>query len=458
MRLMLEECGLLPQHAVLVGLSGGVDSVVLLHLLCGLREQGRLSAVMAAHLHHGLRGAEADADAAFCEALCGAWDVPFVCGRAEVRTVAAEKGLSLETAAREERYAFLKRAAAQLGADCIAVAHHMDDQAETLLLHLLRGSGLDGLAGMRPRTGNIVRPLLAARRQDIEAYAQAHGLAFCTDATNASDAMTRNRVRHELLPLLCSFNPRAVEHLCATASLLAQDADYLNAAARAAAGAAAGRDGAGRKALLALPDAVRSRVLKRLLFEAQGGEVERRDVARLEALLEARTGTQIELRGGAAAWVDAERLYVGRPPQESAFAVPFAAPGRTQTPRGAFVAVADRLSRPGGAHEACIDWDALPEDAVVRTRREGDRFHPLGAPGDRKLSDVMTDRKLPRWERDVPLLCSGARVLWMPGYTIADSIKITPHTERTLHIIFEEDTGNDGREAHGTGHCGNPFG
>ena len=350
MRLMLEECGLLPQHAVLVGLSGGVDSVVLLHLLCGLREQGRLSAVMAAHLHHGLRGAEADADAAFCEALCGAWDVPFVCGRAEVRVLAAEKGLSLETAAREERYAFLKRAAAQMGADCIAVAHNMDDQAETLLLHLLRGSGLDGLAGMRPRTGNIVRPLLAARRQDIEAYAQAHSLAFCTDATNASDAMTRNRVRHELLPLLCSFNPRAVEHLCATASLLAQDADYLNAAARAAAGAAAGRDGAGRKALLALPDAVRSRVLKRLLFEAQGGEVERRDVARLEALLEARTGTQIELRGGAAAWVDAERLYVGRPPQESAFAVPFAAPGRTQTPRGAFVAVADRLSRPGGAH------------------------------------------------------------------------------------------------------------
>lgn len=458
MRLMLEECGLLPQHAVLGGLSGGVDSVVLLHLLCGLRDQGRLSAVMAAHLHHGLRGADADADAAFCQALCDAWDVPFVCGRAEVRAVAAEKGLSLEAAAREERYAFLTRAAAQMGADCIAVAHHMDDQAETLLLHLLRGSGLDGLAGMRPRTGNIVRPLLAARRQDIEAYAQAHGLAFCTDATNASDAMTRNRVRHELLPLLCSFNPRAVEHLCATASLLAQDADYLDSVAQAAAGAAAGRDGFGRKALLALPEAVRSRVLKRLLFEAQGGEVERRDVARLEALLVARTGTQIELRGGAAAWVDAERLHAGRPPQAAAFAVPFAAPGRTRTPRGAFVAVADGLSRPGGPHEACIDWDALPEDAVVRTRRAGDRFHPLGAPGERKLSDVMTDRKLPRWERDVPLLCSGARVLWMPGYTIAEPLKITPHTERILHIIFEEDTGNDGGQAHGTGHCGNPFG
>ena len=185
-------------------------------------------------------------------------------------------------------------------------------------------------------------------------------------------------MRHELLPLLCSFNPRAVEHLCATASLLAQDADYLNAAARAA----AGRDGAGRKALLALPDAVRSRVLKRLLFEAQGGEVERRDVARLEALLEARTGTQIELRGGAAAWVDAERLYVGRPPQESAFAVPFAAPGRTQTPRGAFVAVADRLSRPGGAHEACIDW--------TRCRRT-----PSCARGGRATGSIRWARRRP---------------------------------------------------------------
>lgn len=458
MRLMLEECGLLPQHAVLVGLSGGVDSVVLLHALCSLRERGRISAVMAAHLHHGLRGADADADAAFCAALCREWDVPFACGRVDVGAVAARRGLSLEMAAREERYAFLRDTAVRLGADCIAVAHHMDDQAETLLLHLLRGSGLAGLAGMRPRMGTLVRPLLGVRRSEIEAYAQAHGLAFRTDATNASDAMTRNRIRHELLPLLGSFNPQIVERLCATAALLAQDEDCLDGMAQAAAGAEAGRGEADREALLALHGAVRSRVLKRFLLQAQGGEVERRDVERLETLLEARTGTQIELRGGAAAWVDSQRLHVGRPPQQMAFAVPFAAPGRTRTPRGTFFATEDGTARPGSIYEACIDFDALPEHVVVRTRRTGDRFHPLGAPGGRKLSDVMTDRKLPRWERDVPLLCSGGQVLWMPGYTIAEPLKITPQTRRILHIIFEEDTGNDGGQAHGTGHSGNPFG
>lgn len=458
MRLMLEECGLLPQHAVLVGLSGGADSVVLLHALCRSCEAGRISGVMAAHLHHGLRGADADADAAFCEALCREWGVPFVGGRADVRAVAAGRGLSLEAAAREVRYAFLRDAAARLNADCIAVAHHMDDQAETILLHLLRGSGLTGLAGMRPRTEKIVRPLLGVRRNEIEAYARENGLAFCTDATNASDAMMRNRVRHELLPLLRSFNPRIVERLAATATLLAQDADCLDTLAEAALGAAAETGCIGRQALLALADAVRSRVLKRLLLDAQGGDVERRDVERLDALLRAQTGTRIELRGGAVAWVDGGSLYVGRPAQEIAFEVPFCTAGTTVTPAGIFFAAEDGQIRPASACEACIDLDALPGDAVVRTRRQGDRFRPLGAPGGRKLSDVMIDRKIPRFGRGVPLLCSGCQVLWMPGYTIAESLRITPHTKRILHIIFEEDTGNDGGQAHGTGHSGNPFG
>ena len=140
MRLTLDECGILPRHAVLAALSGGVDSVVLLHLLCAARREGRIARVAAAHLHHGLRGAAADEDSAFCAELCRRWDVPFLMGRADVRAAAHERGLSLEAAAREERYAFLRDAAHRLGADCIATGHHMDDQAETVLLHLLRGS------------------------------------------------------------------------------------------------------------------------------------------------------------------------------------------------------------------------------------------------------------------------------------------------------------------------------
>ena len=187
---------------------------------------------------------------------------------------------------------------------------------------------------------------------------------------------------------------------------------------------------------------MRSRVCKALLLEAQDGDVEQRDVARLDALLAAQTGTKIELRGGRAAWVDAVALHVGALPAPLAFSVPLAVPGVTHTPAGSFYAAVDGCGRPDGANEACIDLDALPSDAVARTRRPGDRFHPLGAPGMRKLSDVMTDRKLPRFLRDIPLLCSGAEVLWMPGYTVSERLRITPQTKRILHMIYQEGRDN----------------
>lgn len=443
MQLMLDECGVLPQHTVLAALSGGADSVVLLHLLCAAQREGRVARIAAAHLHHGLRGAKADADEAFCTELCARWGVPLTVARADVRLVAKQEGLSIETAARRERYRFLRAAARAAGADCIAVGHHMDDQAETLLLHLLRGSGLLGLCGMPLRADDIVRPLLHVRRAEIEDYARANGLAFCTDETNGSDEMTRNRVRHELLPKLLSFNPHAVERLAATAALLRQDEDCLAALAGAALAAARTQDGGyDRAALRALDVAVRSRVCKALLLEAQDGDVEQRDVARLDALLAAQTGTKIELRGGRAAWVDAVALHVGALPAPLAFSVPLAVPGVTHTPAGSFYAAVDGCGRPDGANEACIDLDALPSDAVARTRRPGDRFHPLGAPGMRKLSDVMTDRKLPRFLRDIPLLCSGAEVLWMPGYTVSERLRITPQTKRILHMIYQEGRDN----------------
>lgn len=458
MHLLLQECGLQPKHTVLAALSGGADSVVLLHLLCRACAEGKLKGVAAAHLHHGLRGRDADEDARFCERLCLDWQVPFYLGHADVRQEAAQRGLSLETAARELRYGFLRETCQKAGTDAIAVAHHMDDQAETVLLHLLRGSGTDGLAGMRFRRGDLVRPLLGARRSEIESYARENGLSYRTDATNTSDEMTRNRVRHELLPLLASYNPRITERLCSLAALAAQDADCLDAFAASALDELSSDGGFERRGLSELPAAIRSRALKSLLCDAQQGDVERRDVERVDQLLCARTGTRIELRASMAAWVDSRALYIGRPQTETVFSVPFCREGTTVFPGGRFVSAADGAERPRHGNEACIDRDRLPTDAVVRTRHSADRFHPLGAPGSRKLSDVMTDRKLPRFSRGIPLLCSGERVLWMPGYTIAEELRITPRTQSVLHIIFEEDQGNGTNQAHGTGHSGSPFG
>ena len=200
-----------------------------------------------------------------------------------------------------------------------------------------------------------------------------------------------------------------------------------------------GEDGMDRVALRSLEPSVRTRVLRQQLLLAQQGDVERRDIDRVDALLFQQAGTQIELRGGKAAWVDSRLLHVGVPPKIRTFSIPFAAPGTVHTPAGVIRSEWAEFCRTAHACEAYVDFDALPPDTAVRTRRSGDRFHPLGAPGTRKLSDVMTDRKLPGTQRDLPLLCGGAEVLWMPGYTIAERLKVTPQTKRVLHIIFEEE-------------------
>ncbi len=217
-------------ETLVVALSGGPDSVALLDALASLRRP-RGFRLVAAHLDHGLRP-ESAADAAFCASLCQGLDIPFRAGVAEVRARAARERGGLEQAARRERYAFLRRVAEEVAASAVAVAHTRDDQAETLLLRLLRGAGATGLSGMRPRTGVIVRPLLAVSRQQVLTHLHERGLAFREDPTNRDVAHLRNRVRHELLPYLeARFNPRARATLARTAALLADEAAHLRAEA-----------------------------------------------------------------------------------------------------------------------------------------------------------------------------------------------------------------------------------
>jgi tRNA(Ile)-lysidine synthase len=211
---------------LVVALSGGPDSVALLDALSLLARPLGLRLV-AAHLDHGLRAGSAD-DAAFCVSLCQSLGVPIRAGSADVRARAAREGGGIEQAARRERYAFLRRVCREETAAAIAVAHTRDDQAETLLLRLLRGAGAPGLAGMRLRRGRLVRPLLGVSREEVLAHLRARGLAFREDPTNAELVHRRNRVRHELLPYLAShFNPRVREALARTAGLLADEAAYL---------------------------------------------------------------------------------------------------------------------------------------------------------------------------------------------------------------------------------------
>lgn len=269
---------------IVVGLSGGADSVALIDALASLRRR-RGFRVVAAHLDHSLREGSAD-DAAFCHSLCESLGVPMRGGTARVRERASREKGGLEQAARRERYSFLRRVRDDEGAALVAVAHTLDDQAETLLLRLLRGAGATGLGGMRPRSGDLVRPLLQVTRAQVLEHLRSRGLPWREDPSNADPAHRRNRVRHELLPYLEQrFNPRVREALARTAGLLADEASYMQAQAAALSAETVRREGdvlvLDRRALARAPIALARAALRQALREAGGlrglgqGHVER---------------------------------------------------------------------------------------------------------------------------------------------------------------------------------------
>ena len=220
-----ENYDMLPDGArVLCAVSGGADSVALLHVLKSVQKL----TVFCAHFNHCLRGAESERDEDFVKELCARLGVPCFTGRADVAAYAEENGLGIEIAARRLRYEFLERTAEEQDCSRIATAHNADDNAETLLMHLLRGSGLKGLCGIPPVRGNIVRPLLNVPRSEIEAYLAEHGLSHVEDSSNGSDDYTRNRIRHQLLPLLGELNGNAAGNICTAAELLREDEAFLS--------------------------------------------------------------------------------------------------------------------------------------------------------------------------------------------------------------------------------------
>jgi tRNA(Ile)-lysidine synthase len=432
----LHALGVSSASRVLVALSGGADSTALLLRLAELLKEGGIAGLYAAHLHHGIRGESAERDLAFCEALCKSLGVPFLTERADAPAYAKEHGLTLEQAARELRYDFLERARVQLCADVIAVAHHKGDQAETVLMHLLRGCGLSGLTGMRAKSGRIIRPMLDCTRAEILAYLAERKQTFYEDETNAQNDAFRNRVRNELIPALEAVQPNISDALAKTAALCAEDEAYLQQLSTEAECELLSGEGLKRKGLSQLPLPLGARIIKQRVYVLDE-DVSEADVRRVLALATARTGTAIELSGGFHAWTDANTLYIGSYPVLTAFATPFVRYGTTVTPGGTIYS--ERVAEyrePASANEAYLDEDALPKDLFVRTRRNGDRFWPLGAPGAKKLKDVLIDKKIPREQRDIPLLCAGNEVYFAAGLALSERAKVRPETRSILHITF----------------------
>jgi tRNA(Ile)-lysidine synthase len=426
---------------VLVALSGGPDSVALLHILRTLEERGELVVAGAAHFNHQLRGAEADADEIFCRDLAAATGVPFITGRADVAARARESGRSLEDAARQARYEFLNGAADSAGADAIAVGHSLDDQAETFLLRLIRGAGPAGLAGIRPRAGRVVRPLLDISRAELRQYAAEHGLGFRDDSSNADVRIPRNRVRLELLPQLSQFSPAIAATLAREAALARADEEFLDRLAIESAASIvlveSGNVTVDVAALMALPPALASRVTRKAVAAAAPGRFI--GFQHIDDLLElARSGADGAALAlpGVTALRRGSRIAFGIVPERpfsNSFRFPLSIPGEVAVPGWALSAAwiqapEEVMPPPARGNTAVVAAAPLRGPLAVRSRRPGDTFRPLGMRGrGRKLQDFLVDRKIAREDRDsLPLVVDqDDRIVWVVGHSVAEDFRVT---------------------------------
>jgi len=407
-------------ETILVGLSGGADSVALLDALALLSHEAGFT-LAAAHLDHGLRP-ESGEDAAFCAALCEKRGIPLRVGQAAVRERARLEGGGIEDAARRERHAFLRAVEAEVGAFLIALAHTRDDQAETFFLRLLRGSGRAGLRSMRTRAGDLWRPLLGVGRHEVLAHLRQRGLAWREDPTNEDLGFLRNRVRHELIPYIeAHFNPRILSTLGTTAAQLGEESQWLERQAEALFAEVARREPPrivlSRPGLRAAPRPLARLAVRRALRETGGlagvGFVHVEKILDV-AFSRAPSGRRLALPGKREAVVSFDDIRIGpRSESVSPYAYPLPVPGRIELPGGLTV-----TATPAAGPETCEAETAvieMPEQGlVVRTRRPGDRLRA----GRREVSlkRALQERRVPVDLRPgLPLVASGSRVLWFPG-------------------------------------------
>lgn len=455
---------------ILVAVSGGADSVALLHTLHVLAPAERWQLTVA-HLEHGIRGKTSREDAAFVRTLALRLKVPCVVGRAKVPALAQREGISLEMAARQARYAFLARTARKVGAGLIATAHTADDQAETLLLKFLRGAGRGGLSGIESSTVvlgiRMIRPLLGVTRVEIEALLREQKCPWRDDESNADTVFLRNRVRHELLPLLeRDFNPGLRQTLLRTRDVLAAEDDWMDDLARGILAECLGPGAAllplpsGKRVgvrvplrgdrLIAYPLAARRRVIRLWLF----GQGVPEDglvfdaVSRVDQLLGRTTGSGTAvLSGGWSVRRHYQFLSVTSPEKCEAQLprVKLRIPGKTVIPGWGLTAtislgagvVKEKGAGPGQLPaKASLNGALLAKRNVwLRRWRTGDRMVPFGMTGSRKIQDILVDAKIPRAERyRVPVIECDGEIIWIPGYRIAARWAVAHSEDRNIQV------------------------
>lgn len=464
---MLEEilrgaCGLTPSLPVVAGVSGGPDSLCLLHILHTAGYP-----VIVAHFNHKLRP-EADQEAADVARQAHDLGLPFVIDAADVRSLAQEHSLSLEEAARLLRYRFLFSTARQYHAQAVAVGHTADDQVETVLMHFLRGAGLAGLKGMQYRSFlpafdaeiPLVRPLLALWRTEIEAYCREHALTPHYDSSNADQTYFRNRLRHALIPELEQYNPTFKQVVLRMTEALQGDYTILQEVMQAAWGEVLLSEGPGWVALDREKLLRQSIALRRNLLRQAGQRLRpnHRDfgfavLERGAAFLENPGNRRLDFAGGLYLFAEGRQMYVATYEADLPFAQwpQIQAPVEVQGERcdlgeGWVLSVEQGQSDDEAWKDnldvwsAWLDADLTGDRLTVRGRREGERFQPLGmAEGTLKLSDFFVNVKLPRRARAKwPLVCAGEEIAWIPGYRIGHRFRVTMQTRRVWKLSLRK--------------------
>jgi tRNA(Ile)-lysidine synthase len=494
---VLEErvLGFIQQHRLVSGdkklvvaVSGGPDSVCLLHILAKLQKELKVK-LHVAHLNHQLRGAESEADAEYVSDLARRLGIPATIERRDVTGYRAQHRLSLEEAAREVRYSFLAQVAKSVGAERVAVGHTMDDHIETILMHLIRGTGTRGLRGLQPVTGwqsgasslTIVRPLLKVSRQETEDYCQSHELKPRIDASNLSLSPLRNRIRQQLLPLLKSCNPRVAEALLRTGRIASDDIEFLD------------------KEIAQLWDDIAQQQDKTIILDKEGfdqlssalqryllraaaekllgsaKDIEMRHIEEMMLALTKPAGKRLNLPRGLNFSIEYNQYRLA---SDFSALSPFPSlrgefqlniPGETIIQgwriEATIISPSVIKGKPEGAlapseittplpinkgkgtkgmglikkdFTAYFDLGKTGDRLLVRSRQPGDRFQPLGLDQPKKLNEFMIDAKIPRfWRHQVPIVCSPSQILWVVGWRIDDRVKVSDTTEQVLQLQFK---------------------
>jgi tRNA(Ile)-lysidine synthase len=459
-RTELDECGVTKTDLLVVAVSGGPDSLSLLHALHRLKGDDGPQ-LHCAHLDHGLRGAASAADAAFVHDQCRVLGIPVSSEAVDVEEVRTLRRLSIEAAAREVRYEFLSRVVRAQGARAVVLGHTADDQAETILMNIVRGSGLAGLQGMRPSSMRVIegtellilRPLLAIGKRDTLDFCRALRLEPRLDATNLSTAATRNMLRLEAIPLLERLNPAVREALLRLSRSATQGVAYLDREADEAwddmARHELGLVTLPKAPLAAMDAAVRAHLLRRAVLEAKG-DLDLLDQGHIEQMAKLATGPagrSLDLPRGLLFSVDYENVTfsIGRTvpvPATIDENHDIAIPGETRVePWNISARVISSIEwkrateeTTGDTNVAHLSLEAM-RNVQVRSRRAGDRFQPLGLSGHKKLQDFMVDSHVPREMRDAtPLVVAGGRIAWVVGWRIAEWARVTEADDSVLEM------------------------